>query len=366
MFDVLDFDELKKTVLSDDNAVFFIPRKIKKVSQSKGVIDFICEGWEYRKDIMNIFFHQLNPNLTPKGNKLEMILRLEIKTKNIVTIRLVKGSNIKEHSTPMVVDQFEDKYYDQDFENQGEKYVIRTDNLNIEVLKDPVNITIKDKNNNELIKQYNYDEHSMHELIKYQGEAKDDYSSFECFPFGLAENLKTGEKAAFDSIWLSHKENFYGLGEKFTDLNKRGQEVLCWQVDALGTSTQKSYKNIPFFMSSNDYGIFMNTTYKSKYKLGDYFQKAYQIETTEGELDYYFIHGDYMKDILSNYTDITGKTPLPPKWSFGLWMSRNSYNSQQEMIETGEKLRKEEYPCDVLHLDAGWFDEPLRCDFEFA
>lgn len=366
MFDVLDFNELKKTVLCDNNAVFYIPKKIKKVVKNKGVIDFICEGWEYSQDIMNILFNQLNPNLTPKGNKLEMTLRLEIKTASIVRIRLIKGTKIQKHCTPLVVDQFINKFYDYNFRNKKNKYLISTDNLNIEVLKDPVNITIKDKNGKELIKQYNYDKHSIHELIKYQGEEKDDYSSFECFPFGLAENLKTGKKAAFDSIWLSHKENFYGLGEKFTDLNKRGQEVLCWQVDALGTSTQKSYKNIPFFMSSNDYGIFMNTTYKSKYKLGDYFQKAYQIETAENQLDYYFIYGPSLKDILSKYTDITGKTPLPPKWSFGLWMSRNSYRTQSEMVETAKKLRTEKYPCDVLHLDADWFEEELRCDFKFA
>ncbi len=366
MFDVLDFDELKKTVLREDDTVFFIPKKVKEVQKHDMGIDFKCEGWKYQKDIMEILFNQLNPNLTPKDSKLDMILRIEVKTDDILRIRLVNGSEIKRHSTPMVVEEFKNQYSDFNFKEEKEKYIISTKELKVEILTEPVNITIKDKEGKELLKQYNYDKHSMHELIKYQGEAKNDYSSFECFPFGLAENLKTGKKAAFDSLWLSHNENFYGLGEKFTDLNKRGKEVLCWQVDALGTSTQKSYKNIPFFMSSNNYGIFMNTTYKSKYKLGDYFQKAYQIETTEGELDYYFIHGDYMKDILSNYTDITGKTPLPPKWSFGLWMSRNSYNSQQEMIETGEKLRKEEYPCDVLHLDAGWFDEPLRCDFEFA
>jgi len=119
-------------------------------------------------------------------------------------------------------------------------------------------------------------------------------------------------------------------------------------------------------MSSNDYGIFMNTTYKSKYKLGDYFQKAYQIETAENQLDYYFIYGPSLKEILSNYTDITGKTPLPPKWSFGLWMSRNSYRTQSEMLDTAKKLRNKKYPCDVLHLDADWFEEELRCDFEFA
>ena len=366
MFDVLDFDELKKTVLSDDNAVFYIPKRVKAADCKKGVIDFSCEAFAYEKDIMNILFNQLNPTLTPKGNTLDMKLRLEIKTDEIIRIRLVKGNEIKERETPMVVDEYKNIYQEVSFNELETKYIVKTEKLTVEILKDPVNITIKDKDGQKILKQYNYDKHAMHELIKYQGEAKDDYSSFECFPFGLAENLKTGQKAAFDSIRLGHNENFYGLGEKFTDINKRGQEVLCWQVDALGTSTQKSYKNIPFFMSSNNYGIFMNTTYKSKYRLGDYFQKAYQIETAEGELDYYFIYGPKFKDILSNYTDLTGKTPLPPKWSFGLWMSRNSYRTQSEMIETAEKLREENYPCDVLHLDADWFEEELRCDFEFA
>ncbi|MFW6409722.1 MAG: hypothetical protein ACOCZR_01655, partial [Halanaerobiales bacterium] len=254
MFNVLDFDEMKETVLNDDDAVFYIPRRVKEIKRHGKKIDIHCEGWEYRRGIMDIWFNQLNPNLTPAGEKLNMVIRLEVKTEEIVRLRLVRGDEIKERTTPMVVEHFSEVKVDYDYQKEDDQVLIKTDKLNITIEKDPVNIGIEDKEGQELLKQYNYDKHAINELIKYQGEARNDYSSFECYPFGLAENLKTGKSAAFDAICLKHNENFYGLGEKFTDINKRGQEVLGWQVDALGTSTQKSYKNVPFFMSSKGYG----------------------------------------------------------------------------------------------------------------
>src|SRR5690606_12252573 len=72
------------------------------------------------------------------------------------------------------------------------------------------------------------------------------------------------------------------------------------------------------------------------------------------------------KDILNNYTDLTGKPEMPPLWSFGFWMSRITYFSEDEGREIAQNLRKYKIPSDVIHFDTGWFDVDWRNDYTFA
>jgi alpha-D-xyloside xylohydrolase len=72
------------------------------------------------------------------------------------------------------------------------------------------------------------------------------------------------------------------------------------------------------------------------------------------------------KEILDEYTNLTGKSPMPPLWSFGLWMSRCTYKAEQEVRDIAAKLRQNNIPCDVLHLDTGWFETDWQCDYEFS
>jgi alpha-D-xyloside xylohydrolase len=68
---------------------------------------------------------------------------------------------------------------------------------------------------------------------------------------------------------------------------------------------------------------------------------------------------------LDSYTDLTGKPALPPKWSFGTWISRISYFSQEQVMAVARKLRQMRFPSDVIHIDTAWFDEDWRCDWAF-
>jgi alpha-D-xyloside xylohydrolase len=86
----------------------------------------------------------------------------------------------------------------------------------------------------------------------------------------------------------------------------------------------------------------------------------------EGDLiDYYFFFGPSLKKILNTYTDLTGKPTTPPKWSFGTWISRISYYSQKQVMAVAQRLRKMQFPSDVIHIDTGWFDVDWRCDWKF-
>ena len=85
----------------------------------------------------------------------------------------------------------------------------------------------------------------------------------------------------------------------------------------------------------------------------------------DDELDLFVFLGT-PKQILDEYTQLTGKSPLPPLWSFGLWMSRCTYNNEKQVRDIASQLRADQIPCDVLHLDTGWFETDWQCDYEFS
>lgn len=154
-----------------------------------------------------------------------------------------------------------------------------------------------------------------------------------------------------ETITLFPDEHLYGLGEKFTELDKRGRTVTCWNVNPFGSGTEESYKNIPFMVSSRGYGIFLNSTYKSVWKLGSESNMAYTFLTEDKILDYFFIYGPSLKDVLEAYAEITGKPEMSPLWSFGAWFTAYIWDDLGEVEEICEKMRKHEIPCDVMFIE---------------
>lgn len=177
-----------------------------------------------------------------------------------------------------------------------------------------------------------------------------------------ASDYSTSFSAVFN---LAPEEKIFGGGESFTGFNKRGQKVVLWTDDANGTQNETMYKPIPFFMSSNGYGIFMHTSSPITCDFGKYFNGVSSLMIGDEELDLFIFLGE-PKEILDAYTDLTGKAPLPPLWSFGFWMSRITYFSEDEGRAVVDKLRKYKIPADVLHFDTGWFEVDWRSDYRFA
>jgi alpha-D-xyloside xylohydrolase len=125
------------------------------------------------------------------------------------------------------------------------------------------------------------------------------------------------------------------------------------------------YKPVPFFMSSRGYGVFMHTSTPITCDIGKYFSGVNSLMIGDEELDLFLFLGE-PKDVLDAYTEITGKSPVPPLWSFGFWMSRITYFSEAEGREVVSLLRKHKVPSDVLHFDTGWFGVDWQCDYTFA
>jgi alpha-D-xyloside xylohydrolase len=184
-------------------------------------------------------------------------------------------------------------------------------------------------------------------------------------PFCFVRRARDFGISTAASFELSHDEKIFGCGESFTRLDKRGQKLQLYLADAMGVQTTKMYKPIPFFLSSRGYGMFVHTSTPVTCDFGHDYDEANVLYTGDEQIDIFVFLGT-PKEILTEYTAVTGRSPLPPLWSFGLWMSRITYKTEAEVREVTAKLRDHRIPCDVIHLDTGWFETDWQCDFKFS
>ncbi|MFP5438955.1 MAG: glycoside hydrolase family 31 protein [Bacteroidia bacterium] len=157
---------------------------------------------------------------------------------------------------------------------------------------------------------------------------------------------------------LRSDEQFFGLGEKSGPLNRRGRSYKMWNSDqpCYGVNEDPLYKSIPFFMSSNHYGIFFDNAYKTEFKFGSESNDYYSFEAPEGEMVYYFMYGNDYKEIIKNYIGLTGKPIMPPKWALGFSQCRGNYTREDQAREIAAEFRKRQIPCDIIYQDIGWVD----------
>ncbi|HKQ05878.1 MAG TPA: TIM-barrel domain-containing protein [Blastocatellia bacterium] len=184
-------------------------------------------------------------------------------------------------------------------------------------------------------------------------------------PFSFIRRASDLSRSVAATFQLSPDEKIFGCGESFTRLNKRGQKVVAYTRDAMGVQNELMYKPIPFFMSSNGYGMFVHTSTPVTFDFGKSYDAHNVIYDGDENLDLFIFLGS-PKEVLSEYTQITGRSPVPPLWSFGLWMSRITYKAEDEVREVAAKLRQYRIPTDVLHLDTGWFETDWRSNYRFS
>ncbi len=159
-------------------------------------------------------------------------------------------------------------------------------------------------------------------------------------------------------------EAFYGLGDKTGFLNKKGYDYIMWNSDNPDPHVENPtfralYKSIPFFIVHRKgftYGIFLDNTYKSYFDFGYSDADSYSFAVTNGELNYYFIYGQNIKEVVQRYTSLTGRCPLPQLWTLGYHQSRWSYSSEEEVLSIADNFNKYDIPCDAIHLDIDYMD----------
>lgn len=159
-------------------------------------------------------------------------------------------------------------------------------------------------------------------------------------------------------------ELVYGLGERFTAFVKNGQSVDIWNEDG-GTSTEQSYKNIPFYLTNKGYGVFVNHPEKVSFEIGTEMVTRASFSVEGGYLDYFVINGPSMKEVLTRYTDLTGKPTLPAPWTFGLWLSTSFTTNYDEktVMSFVDGMAERGIPLRVFHFDCFWMKEFHWSDF---
>lgn len=161
-------------------------------------------------------------------------------------------------------------------------------------------------------------------------------------------------------------EYIYGLGERFTPFVKNGQVVDLWNEDG-GTCSEQAYKNIPFYISNFGYGVFVDHPERVSYEVASEQVSKVQFSVPGESLKYYIIGGSSMKEVLQNYTSLTGKPALPPAWSFGLWLTTSFTTSYDEDTVNSfiDGMFEREIPLHVFHFDCFWMKEFQWCDFQW-
>lgn len=181
---------------------------------------------------------------------------------------------------------------------------------------------------------------------------------------GPAYALTNEDAYMRQQLSLGVGELIYGLGEHFTAFVKNGQSVDIWNEDG-GTSTDQSYKNIPFYISNKGYGIFVNHTDRVSFEVASEVVTKVGFSVPGECLDYFYINGPEMKDVLRRYTDLTGKPGLPAPWTFGLWLSTSfttNYDEETVMSFIDGMLNRG-IPMKVFHFDCFWMKDFHWSDF---
>jgi alpha-D-xyloside xylohydrolase len=175
-----------------------------------------------------------------------------------------------------------------------------------------------------------------------------------------------GQPFVHEQLGLGIDECVYGLGERFGPLVKNGQSIDIWNEDG-GTSSELAYKNVPFYLTSGGYGVFVDHPGRVSFEVGSEVVSRVQFSVAGQSLAYYVIYGPTPKEVLRKYTALTGRPALPPAWSFGLWLTTSFTTSYDEETVTGfiDGMAARDLPLSVFHFDCFWMRELHWCDFEW-
>lgn len=189
---------------------------------------------------------------------------------------------------------------------------------------------------------------------------------------GIPGNAREASVAPAETTFVHEQldlgvgELIYGLGERFGPLVKNGQSVEVWNADG-GTSSEQAYKNVPFFLSNRGYGVLVNDSGHVSFEIGSEAVERVQFSVPGESLEYFVIAGPTPKRVLERYTGLTGRPPVVPAWSYGLWLSTSFTTDYDEATVTSfiDEMAARDLPVSVFHFDCFWMREFNWCDFEW-
>ncbi|MGL6187407.1 MAG: glycoside hydrolase family 31 protein [Clostridium chrysemydis] len=180
----------------------------------------------------------------------------------------------------------------------------------------------------------------------------------------ICEDFQPSFKDEEGNIYISKVNDslaYYGLGEKGGELNKKGTYTENYNTDDPETTDDSVmyYKTIPFYVGlkeNNCHGIYFDNSFRSYYDMGKEYGDRIYFGAVGGQIRYYFILGDDIKDVVKEYTSLTGKMDMPPLWSLGYQQNRFSYFSKEEVYDLVNTFKENEIPLDVIYLDIDYMD----------
>ena len=284
----------------------------------------------YEKDVDSLYFK------TENG----VILQMQILRDSIFRFRYTTTANFEEDFSYAISDQVHHGYNELEIEEDDECYTITTAKLICKISKKDLRKKIYDAKDNMLI---NEDELGFHweESYTYGGDI-----------VKMSKISKDGE-------------SFYGLGDKPAHLNMRSKRFENWAMDsyAYGEDTDPIYKSIPFYTALHHkkaYGIFFDNSFRSFFDFCQERRNVTSFWAQGGEMNYYFIYGPDMEQVIINYTQLTGAPELPPLWALGYHQCKWSYYPESQVKEITSTFRKLKIPCDAIYLDIDYM-EGFRC-----
>ncbi|SKB89214.1 glycoside hydrolase family 31 protein [Daejeonella lutea] len=314
----LDINDLESDMQHVNNPVVGLEPIVKK---------YLSAVTEYVQDRNNFYFSDGN-------SKVEV----RVISDQIIRVRLAPQSVFLEEFS-YAVESLEHKVTVFKLEDEPESYRVETNSVACVIRKHDFKISFEDING----KVINEDLEPMH----------------------WEENTDFGGYYVYATKRCQLSEAFYGLGDKSSDLNLRGDRFVNWNTDAysFGKGQQPLYRTVPFYMGVNEgvsYGIFFDNTFKSQFDFAQEDSNKISFWADGGELQYYYIHGPHIMDVVKRYHTLTGTHQMPPKWALGFHQCRWSYFPEKKVKDIARNFRERKIPCDAIYLDIDYMDG-YRC-----
>lgn len=268
-----------------------------------------------------------------------VILQLTILRGSVIRFRYATDANFEKDFSYAISETGARGYSLLEIEEKEKKYIITTSKISIHISKANIHVTICDIDNNVI--------------------CKDDWG------FHWEQSHEYGGNIVKMSKSAPQGECYYGLGDKPMHLNLKGKRVQNWATDqyAFGKDQDPLYKSVPFYIGMYEeraYGIFFDNTFKTFFDFCHERRNVTSFWAQGGEMNYYFFYGPDMQEVITRYTDLTGKPELPPLWALGYHQCKWSYYPESKVKEIANKFRELQIPCDAIYLDIDYMDG-FRC-----
>lgn len=268
-----------------------------------------------------------------------VILQVTVLRGSVIRFRYATDNNFEKDFSYGISEDGARGYSKLEVEEHDDCYKIVTIKITIRIDKADLKVSIFDVNGNVICK----DDWGFHWEQSYE--------------FG--GNIVKMSKAA------PQGECYYGLGDKPMHLNLKGKRIENWATDqyAFGKDQDPLYKSVPFYVGMHEeraYGIFFDNTFKTFFDFCHERRNVTSFWAHGGEMNYYFFYGPDMQDVVTRYTDLTGKPELPPLWALGYHQCKWSYYPESKVKEVTSKFRELRIPCDGIYLDIDYM-EGFRC-----